>query len=199
MNDELKASLSHLERILTDAGAAIVPTLRPGLDAAIVETRLAELELRPSAELSTWFGWHDGAGEYGMSNRVIRVVPDGEFYELDYLCGACRESREVAAYVAATSPAGGITADDFWRGTWFPVLRLFGKGYLVVDLAGGGGEVSPVHVIWHYSDLGDGDRARWPSMSAFVENMIRRFETGVYWVDENGIVETESTNIDDLD
>ena len=38
-----------------------------------------------------------------------------------------------------------LAADDLWRSSWFPLLRLFGKGYLAVDLSIGDGSTSTVH------------------------------------------------------
>ena len=198
MNDELKASLSHLERILTDAGAAIVPTLRPGLDAGVVESRLGELDLIPTAELVTWFNWHDGSGARNVRREVVEIVPDGEFYDLEYMCREYETARRVARELAA-QPQFPWTAEAHWPAAWFPLLWLFGKGDLVVNLDAASREVSPVHVIWHDAAPEERARVRWPSVHAFVQAMIRRFETGVYWVDEDGIVQTESTNIDDPD
>jgi hypothetical protein len=96
--------------------------------------------LRPSAEVVTWFGWHDGAGEPGMPTTLIRLVPGGEFYGVDDLCREYVRARSAAEYVSSNvadlpSKTGfHATADDLWRVSWFPLLRLFGKGYLAVDL-----------------------------------------------------------------
>jgi hypothetical protein len=130
----------------------------------------------------TWFGWHDGAGERGMPTTLIELVPGGEFYGAHDLC------REyVASNVADLPSKTGFhaTADDLWRVSWFPLLRLFGKGYLAVDL-GGGDETSPVHIKWHDTDP---YRGEWPTVRAFVETVIYRFEKGIYAVNGDGHVE----------
>lgn len=189
--DELVDALSRLESLLARSGAAIVPVLHEGIDEAEVVSLLAELSLAPTSEVVTWFGWHDGAGGPGMSSRVIELVPGGEFYDLAYLCGECLDTRSNAEAVAAM-PGGVLTAGDLWRSSWFPLLRLFGKGFLAVDLVGGEGEASPVHVVWHDSDPEERARVAWPSVAAFVEAVIGRFEAGVYSVDGDGIVQGPS-------
>lgn len=149
---------------------------------------LAEMGLVPTSEVVTWFGWHDGAGERGMPSTVIEIVPGGEFYDLAYLSRECRETRSSAEAVEAM-PGGVLTADDLWRSSWFPLLRLFGKGFLAVDLGSGEGSSSPVHVVWHDSDPEERARVAWPSVAAFVDVVISRFEAGVYTVDADGIVQ----------
>jgi hypothetical protein len=181
-------SLSRLEALLARSGAAIVPVLHRGIDESEVVSLLAGVGLTPSSEVVSWFGWHDGAGERAMPSRVIELVPGGEFYDLAYLCRECRETR-ANAEVAAAMPGGVLTSGDLWRSSWFPLLRLFGKGFLVVDLAGGEGAVSPVHVVWHDDEPERRARVAWPSIGAFVDAVIERFEAGVYSVDSDGIVQ----------
>ena len=129
-----------METFLARAGAAIVPVLHEGIDESEVVSLLADVGLAPTSEIVTWFGWHDGAGGHGMASTVIELVPGGEFYDLAYLCGECLETRSNAEAVAGM-PGGVLTADDLWSSSWFPLLRLFGKGFLAVDLAGGDGSI----------------------------------------------------------
>jgi hypothetical protein len=122
---------------------------------------------------------------------AIELVPGREFYDLRYLCGEYQQARSAAEYVASTaanlpSKTGfRVTVDDLWRVSWFPLLRLFGKGYLAVDL-GAGDETSPVHIKWHDTDPYLGE---WPTVRAFVETVIYRFEKGIYAVNGDGHVE----------
>ena len=81
-----------------------------------------------------------------------------------------------------------VTANDLWRVSWFPLLRLFGKGYLAVDLADNEGSTSPVHIVWHDSDPEERARVAWETVGSFVDGVIGRFEEGVYSVDDDGIV-----------
>ncbi|MGH9223345.1 MAG: hypothetical protein ACRD2W_06075 [Acidimicrobiales bacterium] len=185
---DLAGALSRLEAMLARAGGAIVPVLHQGIDEPEVARLLDGVGLAPTSEVVAWFGWHDGAGGPGMSSMVIELVPGGEFYDLAYLCGEYVTTRSIAAEVAAM-PGVPFSAEQRWPVSWFPLLRLFGKGYLAVDLAGGEGSVSPVHVVWHDDDPERRARVAWPSVAAFVESVIGRFEAGVYSVDGDGIVQ----------
>lgn len=193
MDWDLAGSLSRLEALLARSGAAIVPVLRRGIDESEVVSLLADVGLAPTPEVVAWFGWHNGAGERGMPSEVIELVPGGEFHDLGYLCGECLETRSNSEAVAA-APGGLLSAEDLWCSSWFPLLRLFGKGFLAVDLAGGDGSASPVHVVWHDDEPERRARVAWPSLGAFVEAVIARFEGSVYSVDE-GIVQGPTIDI----
>jgi hypothetical protein len=118
---------------------------------------------------------------------AIELVPGGEFYDLRYLCGEYVTTRSVASEVAAT-PGVPFDAEQRWPTHWFPLLRLFGKGFLAVDLAGNEGSTSPVHIVWHDSDPEERARVAWEGVGSFVEAVIGRFEEGIYSVDDDGIV-----------
>jgi hypothetical protein len=191
VDERLGAALSRLEAILDRSGAAIVPLLHPGIGQPEVLAAFDGIGLSPSAEVVTWFGWHDGAGEPGVPTTRIELVPGGEFYGTHDLCREYLQARSTALEVASNaadlpSKTGfHATADDLWRASWFPLLRLFGKGYLAVDLDAGD-ETSPVHIIWHDTDPYLGE---WPTVRAFVETLIYRFEEGIYAVNGDGHVE----------
>ena len=193
MDEGLAAALARLEAILRRSGAAIVPLLHPGIGEREVLATLQGIGLTPSAEVVTWFGWHNGAGEPGMPTSHIKLVPAGEFYDLRYLCGDYQEARSAAEYVASTtaelpSKTGfRPTADDLWRVSWFPLLSLLRKGSIAVDL-GAGETTSPVHIVWADSDERR-SRPVWPTIRAFVETVIARFEDGTYWVNGEGVVD----------
>jgi cell wall assembly regulator SMI1 len=188
LDGDLAEALSRLESLLARSGAAIVPVLHPGIDESEVVRLLAGVGLSPTREVVTWFSWHDGAGGPGMLSTVIELVPGGEFYDLAYLCGEYVTTRSIAVEIAAI-PGEPFAAEERWPTSWFPLLRLFGKGFLAVDLAGGEGSVSPVHVVWHDSSPADRARVAWSSIGAFVEMMIGRFEAGVYSADDDGVVQ----------
>ena len=128
---------------MTRLGAAIVPLLHPGIGEREVVATLQGIGLTPSAEVVTWFSWHNGAGEQGMPTSHIKLAPAGECYDLRYLCGKYQEARSAAEYVAPTTaelPSRSgyrATADDLWRISWFPLLSLLRKGAMAVDLGAG--------------------------------------------------------------
>ena len=197
VDEGLATALARLEAILGRLGAAIVPLLHPGIGEREVLAALQGIGLTPSAEVVTWFRWHNGAGERGMPTSHIQLVPAGEFYDLRYLCGKYHEARSASEYVASTtaelpSKTGfRATADDMWRVSWFPLLSLLRKGSIAVDL-GADETTSPVHIVWADSDLELRSRPVWPTIRAFVETVIARFEDGTYWVNDEGIVDGQA-------
>jgi hypothetical protein len=157
VGEGLLDALLKLESMLSQSGAAIVPLLHPGIDEFKVVASLQGIGLKPNAEVVTWFGWHDGAGGPGMPREAIELVPGGELYGLDDLCREYLKERKAAEHVAAwavdqpSRPGSLLTADDIWPRSWFPLLRMFGKGYLAVELAGDDAPC-PIHVVWFDSD-----------------------------------------------
>ena len=182
-----------MEAILTRSDATVVRLMRPGLTEAQVRSRLHELNLEPTAEVLQWFGWHDGARRDGERAIATEIAPGGEFYDLDSLCEGCREAREVTRQLVQSGDDAESAAfyGQMWRSTWLPLLHLFGKGDIVVELPGGGAAVSPVHVVWLDAEPEMSARVAWPSIQAFVDDVIARFESGEYWVDEQGLVQGE--------
>jgi cell wall assembly regulator SMI1 len=187
MAGDLTEALMRLEALLARAGAAIVPVLHEGIAASEIASLLDGVGLTPTPEVVAWFSWHDGAGGPGMSSRVIEIVPGGEFYDLAYLRGEYATTRSIAVEIASM-PGVPFDAEQRWPTSWFPLLRLFGKGFLAVDLAGREGSVSPVHVVWHDDDPERRARVAWPSIASFVEVVIERFDAGIYSVDGDGLV-----------
>jgi cell wall assembly regulator SMI1 len=188
MAGALDQALHRLESILSSSGAAIVPTLHRGRAADDVRHAFSTLGLVPSAEVSTWYTWHDGAGERGMPTEVIALVPGGEFYDLHALLEDYVQTRR-SALELASRPGFPFSADEMWDPSWFPILRLFGKGFIAAEVGSSPSEVSPLHVVWHDDDPELAVRVAWPTVADFVEVVIGRFEAGVYWVDDDGVVQ----------
>lgn len=143
VNEGLAAALAGLEAVLRRSGAATVPLLHQGIGEREVLATLRGIGLTPSAEVVTWFGWHNGAGERGMPTSHIELVPGGEFSDLRYLCASYQEARSIALEVASNaadlpSKTGyRVTADELWRVSWFQLLSLLRKGSIAVDLGAG--------------------------------------------------------------
>lgn len=184
----LADALSRLEAILGRSGAAIVSVLHAGIRPAEVSRLLGGVGLEPSAEIVTWFGWHDGAGRLGMPRELIEIVPGGEFHGLDHLCGQYLQARSIAEEVTSM-PGSILTADDLWNPSWLPLLRLSGKGFIVADLSDADRAASPVHVVWLDDEPARRARVAWPSVGAFAVYVSERYEAGTYAVDDEGIVQ----------
>ena len=93
------------------------------------------------------------------------------------------QTRATADLLAA-GPQAVWPAELMWRATWFPVLRLFGKGLVAVDLVD-----DAVHVVWWDAHPDDRQRVRWPSLLAFAHDLESRYRTGVLTVGEDGLVQ----------
>jgi hypothetical protein len=89
------------------------------------------------------------------------------------------EACEVAADIADDE----VTADEIWLPTWFPIIILFGHGYVVVNLA-----TDAVHVVWWDLDFPERHRPRWQSVEEFVEFLNSNWASGAYSVDDRGMV-----------
>jgi hypothetical protein len=180
---ELSEALARLEAHLRDSGALVTAHAQPGLEPARLEEVLAPLGLAPSEALHEWFGWHDGAGETGRTpSPEVELAPGCELLSAELLSVECVQSRDVARLLAA-DPVVPWTSDQLWEPSWFPVLRLSGKGLVALDL-----ERDTVHVVWWDTPPEDRQRVRWPTLAAFVEEIARRYDDGTYVVGADGQV-----------
>lgn len=183
---DLVDALARLEDILTRSRAQVLRNAHPGINEEELTQALAPLGLTPTEELTSWFGWHNGAGGPGMPKNFIDLAPMCALNPVAELVAECQMQREVAARLGAAGI--GLLPEDQWREGWFPVQKMWGKGNVVVDLRGGSG-ATPVHVVWVDAQNEERDRVRWPSMAAFVGELVLRFEDGRYAVDEDGVVQ----------
>jgi cell wall assembly regulator SMI1 len=188
MDDALERSLAVLEQTLRQSGAGVASRLRPGLDEPSVNRLIGRVGLSPSAEIVTWFAWHDGADIEGTARSATWFAPGAVFFDLARLCKEYRDTRRDFDDVVAALPSGTLAASDLWNPSWFPLLRL-PAGYVAVDLAVSSRIVSPVHVIWFDDEPEYRTRVLWPSLNAFVVDVLHRFEAGIYWVDRDGVVQ----------
>lgn len=184
MVTRLGAALAQLEAGLARSHAAIVELLRPGADEAAVSAALEGLGLSPTPELLEWYAWHDGAGADGVPSAAIEIAPGAELYDLGSLCTEHTAIVRVVEELAA-SPEYPFAATDLWHPSWFPLLRLFDKGFVAVDLAVSG---TPVHVVWHDDDPEARRLVAWSSLPDFVGFLLAGFDAGTYSVDDHGLV-----------
>lgn len=180
-------ALERLESHLRDRGAVVVAHARPGLAPGRLQEVLQPLGLDPSDTLREWFGWHDGAGEPGRTpSREVEVAPGCELLSAELLAGECRQARDVARQLGA-DPGVPWTAEQLWSSSWFPVLRLSGKGLVALDL-----EPDTVHVVWWDAPPEDRQRVRWSSPADFVEQLVSRYDEGAWVVGADGLVDGDT-------
>ena len=193
---EFKESLAAFERALCQAGVAVVDELRPGLDEAKIQEAFERLGLVPSDEVVEWFEWHDGAGDPVNDIRTCEIAPGVYFMKLELLCTEYLDMLRDFAYVASSLPPPLSDPAWLWSPTWFPLARL-PAGSIAADLLGSPSKTSPVHAGWF--DASDEYKAipQWPSLDAFIRDLIRRYEAGLYTIDALGMVEGPDVDRDE--
>ena len=181
---ELAEALRGLESHLQHRGALVMSHARPGLEPGRLQEVLHPLGLQPSTALREWFGWHDGAGETGRTpSREVELAPGCELLSAQLLAGECRQARDVGRRLGAT-PGMPWTAEQFWSSSWFPVLRLSGKGLVALDL-----ERDTVHVVWWDAPPEDRHRVRWPHPTACVEHLVSQYDEGAWVLGADGLAD----------
>lgn len=184
---DINDALQRLEAALQASGALVVAHARPGIEPGRLDEVLRPLGLVPSGGLREWFGWHDGAGETGRTpSREVELAPGCELLPAELLASECRQAREVSQMLG-TDPGMPWTADQLWRPSWFPVLRLSGKGLVALDL-----ERDTVHIAWWDAPPEERERVRWPTLAAFVEHLARRYDDGTWVVGTDGLVDGDT-------
>ena len=96
--------------------------------------------------------------------------------------------RSATAKIVA-NPQVTFTEEELWQPTWFPLLRLFGKGALAVDGGRASSVGTPVHVVWWDDDPIKHERVFWPSIAQFVETAIARIDDGTIEVDRESFLD----------
>jgi hypothetical protein len=183
----LTERLGRLEALLRGRGALVMAHARPGLGAGGLGEVLQPLGLEPSGSLREWFGWHDGAGETGRTPLPeVELAPGCELLSAELLASECRQARDVARQLGA-DPGVPWTTEQLWGSSWFPVVRLFGKGLVALDL-----ERETVHVVWWDAPPEDRQRVRWSSLAAFVDHLVSRYAEGVWVVGADGLVDGDT-------
>ena len=180
--ESLADELKRLEETLRSRGAAIATRLAQGADASAVRSALRQAGLDASDDVLTWFGWHNGTdANRGEPIGVVEIAPGAELCTLDQACHeyaqAIRGARELAAHAQVRLPA-----EACWSLSWLPMLRLFGKGYVAVDVDSG-----EVFLAWHDDEV-DAPVPTWPTLAALARWITEQFATGNYRVDDSGLV-----------
>ena len=184
---ELVDAMGRLEADLRGRGALVMAYAHPGLAPSRLEEVLTPLGLEPSEALRQWFGWHDGAGETGRTPSLeVELAPGCELLSAGLLASECRQARDVSQQLGA-DPGVPWTSEQLWGPSWFPVLRLFGKGLVALDL-----ERDTVHVVWWDAPPEERQRVRWPTLTAFVEELDSRYDDGTWVVGSDGLVDGDT-------
>ena len=130
--DRLASALERLEEHLRREGATVMDLARPGIDAAELDEILSPLGLAAHADLRTWFGWHDGAGERLVTPYAQSVLAPGcEFWPAELMAaGGYSASRGCWSVVRALTLDEAVGAHGH-RAVAQAVLQCFHEGLQV--------------------------------------------------------------------
>jgi hypothetical protein len=104
------------------SGDPAVAGLRPGVAAEVVEAELASIGLAATADLITWFAWHNGGEQwFGPSRWEMHSVHDAVLWTLQW--------RQIDQEIAEES---GIDAEERWPNA-FLAIGLRNQERLAID------------------------------------------------------------------
>jgi hypothetical protein len=164
--------LDELQSLLRERGARVADSWRPPASAELVAEKVGALGLTVPAEVSVWWGWHDGVAGDSLQMRLIGL--GWEPLQLDDAVEATLTHRRLAE-----------TEDPFpdWPQPWL-VLGFDGsRGRLVCDTSVEPGEPSPIYV---YFDDEPPAGPILPSLGEVVSFWIKAIRDDVLKVDDDG-------------
>jgi hypothetical protein len=166
--------LTHLEELLRERGAPVVPRLQPPAAPealAAVEDHLS----RPlPREVRKWWEWHDGAA-IKPHERAVRglIGPLFIFLGTERAIKISRECRDDAEDIAPENP------DSLWRRDW---LAIASHGKVACDCGVEADAPVPIlNVDYHHTDVPGSLSAR--SFGEMVRWWIEALEVGA-WIYE---------------
>lgn len=175
----LAALLIDLERVLREHDVPVVEHLAPGLPPGRIRATLAELGLDPHPDLVTWWTWHNGV-------RTYQWMPDYALKSMHWplpLDIAVDRYREQVEDYDPQVPSTPLHV--------FPVVSWRNNGALCVDTVSGSIIRSDP---WDHGDASyDPFEPRWPSLSAWITDVMTLWRSGAVRMTENG------TEIDGVD
>jgi cell wall assembly regulator SMI1 len=169
--------LGRLEDLWRHQRAPLVDQLRPGLSAAAIDERTAEVGMRLPREARVWWQWHDGAAPNGPLGAHRELGPGFAFLSLDEAIALYRRMR--AMFEDMWAAEGPEVVDYWWRPTWFPITER--RGPVRCDCGVPDDEPTPIY--WAYSHDHDADGLTTPKVASFeimVTWWIEALESGAW-------------------
>lgn len=166
--------LGRLEASWESHGVVVPEHFAPGLSQEAIQSALADLATPVPAEITEWYGWHNGGGP--NSEHVARLGPSSwRAMALEDALGERLDRLQGANYLAADM-GGQMPASHWWELNWLPIAHNGGQGVLAVDLGTGRDGMDVRNVSW---DDPESFRHVWAgSLADVVATWQRVLDTG---------------------
>lgn len=176
---QLEPVLVQLSAQLERLHAPVLALLQPGLDLPQIQALLAELPLRPPAEVYRLFQWRNGVHEDHADQQPL--FPDGSFFALETALQEYRQQLTIAGMVAAQAQ---IAPEELWHPAWLPLFGAAGGDTYVVQCGEHEADSAPIFLI-------DNDtRAAvqiYDHLAGMIAVIVECYQRGVYTF-EDGMV-----------
>jgi cell wall assembly regulator SMI1 len=159
----ISGALERLQRTET------IGLLRPGLPPPVLAGELAALQLRSTADLAALYAWHDGTD----------ATSAGRLGDLYLLPGFYFLSINDALISRRTA-----IADPRWNPSWLPIMAGSDADFVAVQCDARERDWGTVVRLRH-------PQVMFPSVSALFATVAAAYDTGVYYVDDDGRLELD--------
>lgn len=172
MTEDLSSPLATIEAaILRLDRKVLARSLRKGLAAEAVRSRLSAAGLTSSGEIESLYGWRNGTSTDGVA-----AVDDIHLFPGFYLL----------SLEDALANHRAFASDPRWKAAWLPILTNGGGDFYVLDLSS-----SADHPVRHFRI----DESEHPievgSLRALLMTVATAFDRGVIFVDPSGYLEMD--------
>ncbi|MBD2450658.1 HEAT repeat domain-containing protein [Nostoc sp. FACHB-152] len=170
----LTDALDRIETWLVKNQPEFALSLQPGLTNAEIDTILQNFPYAMPEELYEFYGWHNGCRylSYGY------VIP---FYDNFFSLQDAMEYRQNA-----------LSWDSEWNSHWLPILDGNGDYRYAVVV---GEETAPV---WFIDPECGIKEIRWDSLTDLMLATAECYETGAYYIDNEGYIEEDKPKIAEI-
>jgi cell wall assembly regulator SMI1 len=188
-------ALEALLAELTSRGSPLANFLEPGLPAAHIETRLAELGAEPHSDVIKLYAWHNGFDRFRVpvsDNGIVSLVPFEEFNPLEETADVYFSWRQAAERDGATPVRHidglwrTIDPEDMWSRRWFPIFQGPGSEVIFIDNR----DVSAGSVWLH--PVQDSPRRLYGSLAEAMDTIRQALVDGRLQLDSDGVFTHES-------
>jgi len=191
--DDLVVALEALVDRHRRLGSTVPDYLRAGGDPTTIRSAITAVGLDPPDDLVTLFAWHDGLDSdrwllHGRETGYPRLWGDVFFGTLIETIEARESYLKIDRDIR---PLAGDDYEDTWHPGWFPVFSG-GQETYAMDCRDSQTRGSVFEVTWHPGPFGDPPFGHFPSLTAMIQAIVRRFDAGAYswepktrWLDQD--------------